>query len=156
MISFFNSLKFIFALFTIVLVLSGATASYSSEPDKIINYRKVLMKATASHITAIASIVRSDTSYISHINVHANAIANIASIMPATFPEGTLEGNTRAKTEIWSDWQNFVLLAAELESAALMLAKTSDSGDKKTLSDGLNNIGKACGSCHELFRKPAR
>ena len=133
MISFFNSLKFIFALFAIVLIFSGTTASYSSEPDKVINYRKVLMKATASHITAIASIVRSDASYISHINIHANAIANIASIMPTTFPEGTLEGNTRAKAEIWSDWENFVLLAAELESAAVMLAKISDSSDKKTL-----------------------
>tara|TARA_B100000686_G_scaffold354029_1_gene462242 strand:+ start:1189 stop:1659 length:471 start_codon:yes stop_codon:yes gene_type:complete len=139
-----------------VTLFSSLKTSYANEPEKIISYRKVLMKVTASHISAIASISRSDISYTSHVSTHANAIAEIARIMPDTFPEGTFIGKTRAKEAIWSDWEKFLQMASDLEQAARELAEKSNSSLKVDLSAGLSAIGATCSNCHKLYRKPAR
>ncbi len=43
-------------------------------------------------------------------------------------PEGSLEGVTYARPEIWSDWQDFAALAEELKTYADALAVAAPNG----------------------------
>ncbi|XWN33057.1 MAG: cytochrome c [Devosia sp.] len=44
------------------------------------------------------------------------------------FPEGSLDGPTEAKPEIWENWDEFVTLANRLEHVAEGLARAADNG----------------------------
>jgi cytochrome c556 len=49
-------------------------------------------------------------------------------MMLSLFPEGSLEGVTYAKPEIWSDWQEFAALAEELKTYADALTVAAPNG----------------------------
>ncbi|MCA0270467.1 MAG: cytochrome c [Proteobacteria bacterium] len=48
--------------------------------------------------------------------------------MLSLFPEGSLEGVTHARPEIWSDWQDFADLAKELKTYADAFAEAAPNG----------------------------
>jgi len=65
------------------------------------------------------------------------------------FPRGTDRKalgakTTRAKPEIWSDWETFKAKLGDLKKVASNVAD-GDLGAAK-------GMGKACGGCHKLFR----
>lgn len=79
----------------------------------------------------------------------AAIIVASADKLAGLFPKGTGRGTlsdkaTRAKPEIWSDWDTFKEKLAGLRGVASKVA----GGDLATAKD----IGKACGACHKLFR----
>lgn len=136
---------------------AGADRVSAAEADKVIAYRKMVMSATGAHIGAIASVVKGETAYGAHVGEHARALAGLARMMPDTFPEGTADGDTRAKPEIWQDWAKFTAAAKALETAAMELAAIADGGgDAAAIGAGLGAVGGACGGCHKPFRKPAQ
>ena len=100
---------------TLVILVGGAVGIISllqpvvaaDEPANVIKYRKVLMNASAHHITNIFSVLKGDTSYSGHIAANAHAISDSAAMMIDVFPEGSGEGNTRALPSIWQDWPKF-------------------------------------------------
>ncbi|MGY8994500.1 MAG: c-type cytochrome [Rhodospirillales bacterium] len=144
------------AVLAISAMLIGPDGATAARADKTIAYRKMVMGATGAHIGAIASVVKGETNYAAHVGDHARAIAGLARMMTDIFPEGSGEGNTRAKPEIWKDWPRFMAAAKALETAAMDLAMKADSGDMGAIGAGLGAVGKSCGGCHEPFRKPAK
>lgn len=146
---------------TLVILVVGAVGIISllqpvvaaDEPANVIKYRKELMKASAHHITNIFSVLKGDTSYSGHIAANARAISDSAAMMIDIFPEGSGEGNTRALPSIWQDWPKFEAAAMALKMAADDLASASGTGDMTTIDAAAGAVGKACGGCHEPFRK---
>ena len=146
---------------TLVILVVGAVGIISllqpvvaaDEPANVIKYRKELMKASAHHITNIFSVLKGDTSYSGHIAANARAISDSAAMMIDIFPEGSGEGNTRALPSIWQDWPKFEAAAMALKTAADDLASASGTGDTTTIGAAAGAVGKACGGCHEPFRK---
>ena len=137
-------------------LIAGPGGAVAADADKVIAYRKMVMGATGAHIGAIASVVKGETAYGAHVGDHARALAALARMMPDTFPEGTADGDTRAKPEIWQDWAKFTAAAKALETAAMDLAAVADSGDAAAIGQGLGAVGGTCGGCHKPFRKPAQ
>ena len=146
---------------TLVILVVGAVGIISllqpvvaaDEPANVIKYRKELMKASAHHITNIFSVLNGDTSYSGHIAANARAISDSAAMMIDIFPKGSGEGNTRALPSIWQDWPKFEAAAMALKTAADDLASASGTGDMTTIGAAAGAVGKACGGCHEPFRK---
>lgn len=56
--------------------------------------------------------------------------------MLSLFPEGSLEGVTYAKPEIWSDWQKFAALAEELKTYSDALALAAPNGLEPAMPPG--------------------
>ncbi|MBT3927451.1 MAG: cytochrome c [Rhodospirillaceae bacterium] len=145
----------------LALVLLGAvgfaslpqTAAAADDAANVIKYRKQVMVANASHITAIFSVLKGETSYAGHIAAHARAIADGAAMMPDIFPEGSGSGDTGALPSIWQDWPKFQAAAKALQTAAADLAAAASSGDIAAVGAAAGAVGKACGGCHEPFRK---
>ena len=79
----------------------------------------------------------------------ARDIVGYADKLAGLFPRGTDRGMlgkkaTRAKPEIWSDWDTFKQKLADLRGVASQVA-----GGNLAAAKGM---GKKCGACHKLFR----
>ena len=79
----------------------------------------------------------------------AGKIVVYADKLAGLFPKGTDRGTldakvTRAKPEIWSDWDTFKQKLADLRGVASQVA-----GGNLAVAKGM---GKKCGACHKLFR----
>lgn len=145
----------------LALLVAGAIGMMSlsppiaaaDDPANVIKYRKQVMKANASHITSIFSVLKGETSYGAHIAAHARAISDGAAMMPDIFPQGSGDGDTAALPSIWQDWAKFEAAAMTLKTAADKLASAAGSGDMAAIGAAAGAVGKACGGCHEPFRK---
>ncbi len=125
----------------------------ADDPANVIKYRKRAMEANASHITNIFSVLKGETSYGGHIAAHARAISDSAAVMPDIFPQGSGDGDTDALPSIWQDWAKFEAAAMTLKTAADKLASAAGTGDMAAIGAAAGAVGKACGGCHEPFRK---
>jgi cytochrome c556 len=77
----------------------------------------------------------------------AELIAAAAKI-PAVFePKGT-DAESKAKPEIWTNWDDFIGDAAKLGTAAAAVDTTSLEG----VQTGLKGVGAVCKDCHTEYR----
>ncbi|MCT4369639.1 cytochrome c [Yangia mangrovi] len=75
---------------------------------------------------------------------------------PPLFPEGTSEmdiDGTRAKAEIWDDWEGFAGKWSGLGEAAVSLQQVAATG-QEALGPAVGQLGGACKACHDSFRAP--
>ncbi len=82
----------------------------------------------------------------------ATRMQSAAKKIPALFPKGSLHENSRAKPEIWENWDRFVELAKDLENAAGGVLKVAAEGGE--LGATLRPVFATCKGCHEAFRVP--
>lgn len=137
--------------------MAVGVAQAADEAKNVIAYRHNVMKGIAAHITQIAMVAKGEVSFTGHVAANARAMADAAKTIPDLFPKGTSldevpDGN-EAKAEIWKDWDKFTAAAKNLEAQATKLAEVAGGGDVAAIGAQLGEVGKACGSCHEPFRK---
>ena len=135
-----------------IMSLSTPVAA-ADDPANVIKYRKMVMEANAHHITNIFSVIKGETSYGGHIAANARAISDSAAMIIDIFPQGSGEGKTAALPSIWQDWPKFEAAAMALKTAADDLASAAGTGDMAAIGAAAGAVGKACGGCHEPFRK---
>jgi cytochrome c556 len=82
----------------------------------------------------------------------AAAMAEKAENIAALFPEGSVHPNSRAKAEIWQDWEKFERLAKQLPENAAALAAAARGGSD--VSAASKTLFGTCKSCHDEFRQP--
>lgn len=142
----------------VVTTLAGAVLSTSlaalAADDPFIKYRQKLMGANGANIGAIADILKFSLPYQDNIEVHANQLSKLASLIPSAFEKDVSEGLTDAKPEIWQDWDQFKAYADDLAEASDKLAEIAAAGDMPAVGAQVKEVGNACKQCHEDFRKP--
>jgi cytochrome c556 len=84
----------------------------------------------------------------------AGAIAMSAHRIPALFPKGSTDPNSRALPAIWDNWDKFTALAKQLEDQAASLSKAAGAEDDENLQGKVTKLTATCKSCHDQFRKP--
>ncbi len=80
----------------------------------------------------------------------------MSKLLPGLFPKGTSQfefANTAALPAIWDDFSKFEAAAKALEVESAKLVDVAASGDLGAIGGQLQNLGKACGGCHKLFRQ---
>ena len=82
----------------------------------------------------------------------ATTIANWARVMPDYFPANSVKGDTKARADIWIDFDGFQSRASANEKAALTLISTAKTGDVSATIGALKQLGGACKSCHNNFK----
>lgn len=66
------------------------------------------------------------------------------------FPEGTNEGKSEALDNIWTDWDGFSTASELLKTRAAAVAAAED---QASATGAFIAMTKACGGCHEDYRK---
>lgn len=132
----------------------GATiyADGHSTKNEIL-YRKNVMKAIGGHMTAMSRILKGEVHHSGHLAGHAQAMALSAKMVGDIFPEGTHEGKTAAKANIWEEKDKFANAVKMFEEEAQKMATVAAGGDMAAIGAQMKNLGKSCGNCHKPFRK---
>lgn len=132
----------------------GGTTKMSS--GEAIEKRKALMK---EHGAAWRSIQdKAKAGQIAAIAPDAEKLAANAKLIPALFPEGSVDPATSAaKPEIWQKRGEFDAAAKNLETWSLRLASASKANNTTETQAIVKEFGKmACGTCHTPFRVPPK
>ena len=139
-------------LTTTLLTLGLASGALASEglPDGPIHDRHELMEDVGKEAKKVGDALKSgDTSPVAGA---ATEIARLAGQASAMFPEGSLHEKSRARAEIWQDWEEFDRLMTEMETKATALASAASSeGDVGAAAKAMFGT---CKSCHDQFRAP--
>jgi len=142
-----KTLSQICATIVVCLVATG----FGTANADIIADRKAGFKRNADSMKAIAAAIGSGD-YQTIIN-RAEGIASWANKIPSYFPEGSDSGDTKARAEIWFEFDAFKAKAKANETAARTLVTAAKSGDQGAMMAGLKNLGASCKSCHSNFKE---
>ena len=82
----------------------------------------------------------------------AKTISNWAQKIPVYFPEGSGFGDTKARAEIWANFDDFTALSKANETAANRLVTAAKSGDQGAMMASLKNLGGSCKACHRSYK----
>ena len=141
-----KSLSRVFATIVVCLVATG----FGPANADIIADRKVGFKRNADSMKAIAAAIGSGD-YQTVIS-RAEGIASWANKIPSYFPEGSDTGDTKARAEIWFEFDAFKAKAKANETAAQALSTIAKSGDHGAMMAGFKNLGASCKSCNSDFK----
>ena len=133
-------------------LVAGGPALAVNAPEDVIKYRQNLMKAVGGHIGNIALLVKGKVDFKAGLADDAEAIADLLENAGIAFPEGTSEGKTRAKPEIWEKRGEFDATLEDTIVKARALAVAAKGGDMAAVGAALGALGKSCGACHKPFR----
>jgi cytochrome c556 len=71
---------------------------------------------------------------------------------PALFREGSITDKSKARPDIWENWDDFqARFAHDAEAAGRMLA-AAQAGDTAAYQVAVKEIGESCGACHMTYR----
>ena len=124
-------------------------------PENLVGYRQAVMKTLSGHISAIASVVKGETSYGDYVANHARAMDEMGPVMADIWGEGTsmddVEGSA-TKAVAWEDPAKLDSLVTAYQEAAAQIAEAAETGDMNQVGAALGALGKSCGDCHKAIR----
>ena len=82
----------------------------------------------------------------------ADLLVQVSMVPRNFFGEGTGQGETRAKPEIWTHREDFDAKMDKMVTEAAKLPAIARSGDEAALKRQAKVVDDACGSCHDDFR----
>lgn len=143
--------RFTAAVFLAVLVMGG-TASAVNAPEHVIKYRQNLMKSMGAHLANVVLLIQDRVDFADGLVTNAQAIVDLLRNSGVAFPEGTAEGDTRARARIWEDPAKFDAALEESLATARDLAAAARSRDLTAVNAALIPVARGCRSCHLSFR----
>ena len=138
----------LFSLMAGVFLLAGSSVVPAAQFDKVIKARQDLMK----DISAAGKAMRAAADAAA-VAAGADKLAELfAKINADSFPKGSAEGS-RAKPEVWEQWDEFAAAARNASDVARSIAAKARAGE--STAELVKGFGRnACGPCHRPFRKP--
>ena len=150
-----NSLRHLVAAGLAVAVLGAGMTAGTASADPVKD-RKNAMKTMGKANKTIGEFAKGGGDLTAAVAA-AKQIASTAETLPGMFPKGSGDGygkTTRAKADIWKDWEKFQASTKALVVAANNFANWSQMADASTMKSAAGAIGKSCGGCHKAFRGP--
>ena len=138
--------------------LTFAAASHAQADPRAdegaLKYRQSLMEAVSGDMAALANLMKYRLTVPSAAAVHADGLAAYAKLVSAAFERKVTEGPTDAKPEIWAKPDEFQQRVEKFQAETARLAEIAKAGNPAAVGDQIRATGKACGGCHDSFRKP--
>ena len=120
--------------------------------DNVIDQRIKLMKENSADNKAVkAAFAKGD---YATVETKAMEIVGNFDKLADLFPKGSTADNSRAKPEIWQNWDDFKAKLISARSAAKELAEAAGTKNQEKVGPAFVAFGKTCGSCHKPYRAP--
>lgn len=113
-----------------------------------LEYREHVMEAIGGHMQASVDILRQKVPHQDHLALHVNAIAELSTIAPMLFPDGSQGGD--ALPAIWENPDDFASKLTDFKEAAAGLKAAIASSDN--VGPAFQSLGQACKGCHDDYR----
>lgn len=144
------------AWLVVAIGIAGAASAQDAKKldEGAIKYRQSVMESVGGDMAAIGNILKYGLPLTGNIVVHAEGLASHAKLVSSAFERKVTDGPSDAEPAIWGKADEFKekTKAFETETAKLVLA--AKAGDPAALGLQVKATGKACGGCHDNFRKP--
>ena len=131
-------------------IFSGMVCGPIIAQADVIAERKANFKANAAAMRAIRAALGAGD--FETVVTQATTIAKWAKVMPNYFPANSDMGDTKARSDIWMDFDAFKRSASKNEKAALELISTVNKGDMSSTINAVKQLGVSCKSCHNNFK----
>ena len=133
-----------FVMFFVMVVMAA-----SANAD-VITERKENFRANVKSLKLIQPAMEQGD--METISKEAESIASWVKAMPEFFPQGSDMGDTKARPEIWENWDDFLAKSAANREAAETLAELAAAGNDEALPSAFGALSKTCGDCHKLYK----
>ncbi len=144
--------RLILSLVATALVASAAYSQMSLASEDVVKTREAGMKTMGKAMKTIKQLIESNGDK-AQVAAEAQKIIDVSTKIPTWFPQASGPGEA-GKPEIWAQWDKFEADAKNLhEQSSQLVAAAQGSGEAKALLTQFQNTGKACGTCHETFKK---
>ena len=138
------------------LALFAAGCAKKEVKNPIVTARHENYEQVKQAFRAIGDELKKESPSFEVIDTNAEKLDALAKDLPSWFPEGS-GPETGAKTEalpvIWEKWPDFEEAAGKLQTAVGGLVAASSAEDLGLTGEAAKNVGGACKSCHDTFRK---
>lgn len=134
------------------LLVATVTAHISMASDSPTDIRQAAMKSMLKSVKTLKQLIAVSGDK-GQIVTEAQNIADVSNKIPEWFPKEAGKGEA-AKADIWEHWDQFTADAKNLSDQAMKLAAAAKENQDFTHIGGqFQEIGKACGTCHQSFRE---
>lgn len=138
-------------ILAIGILLSAAQWVYADAEGEI-KYRQGVMGAVGGHMSSMAAILRNQV-HLEDLTLHADAMADLAYVVPNVFPEGSGDGKTEALPEIWQQPEDFQQRMDDFVEASRAMAAAAKTGEMSEIGPAIDSLGKSCKGCHDNYRE---
>lgn len=139
------------------IVLAGGVATASAQdikPDRAIAFRQGILRAQGWNAGIMNAMVKGEKPYNKdEFLLRATYLEELSHMAWEGFIPGSDRGApTKAKPEIWTEPAKFKQAQDNLQAATQKLVAAARSGDMSLIKPAFNEVGQACGDCHDEFR----
>lgn len=136
-------------------------AASQADADKAITARQAIFKEINDLNRPMGPMMRAGGPPVDTALVATNTakIAELAGKIPAAYlvdTRGFTATKTRALDAIWASQADFKTKADGLATAANAVVAAAKAGDEAATRTAMQNMGRACGACHDPYRGPAQ
>lgn len=142
-------MNFMAKAFVAGLVLVAGMAFAADATDPTVKARQMLMDANGAAAKALGGMAGGEVAFDAVAAEAAKAvlIANAADT-PAKFEMQAEDPASKAKADIWTNWDDFAAKSKALGDAATAL----DASTLQGVQAGMGAIGGACKACHTAYK----
>jgi cytochrome c556 len=136
------------------LTICATAAAQFKNADAAIEYRQGALTVMAHHFGRIGAMASGKLPYDAKtVEADAELVATLSKLPWSAFVEGSDQGQTSARPEIWSQPDKFKAASQRLQDATAKLAEAARTGKQDAVKAAFSTTGEACKSCHDDFRK---
>jgi cytochrome c556 len=147
----------IVAIALIVLSVFSAVAGFAhSGATGIVKKRMDAMTEMKTAMAVIGKMLNGRTVFDrAKGRASAGKIAKHASNMLVLYPDNaeSRQKVSKARNEIWTDWERFESMAQDLHAVADELKVSFETGKLESVRPVFRKTGKSCSACHQDFRE---
>ena len=141
------------SLFMSACLSFPAQAQFAKAEDAI-KYRQSALFVMGQHFTRLAAMAQGKIPFDAKAAADNAAVVETMSTLPwAAFGEGTDQGgNTKAKSEVWTENAKFKEAAEKMQAEVIKLSAATKTGKLEDLKSAVGATGGTCKNCHDNFR----
>lgn len=135
------------SIFLLTMITASAAFAHDGVKDKQVMARMEGMSNIAADMKQLAKVARTAFDPVTVAETGGSLSAHARDIERLFMPQAT-DPKSEARPKIWTNWDQFLEAAADLEKAALELSQSDETG----FAQKFEEVGQTCKSCHKQFR----
>jgi cytochrome c556 len=143
-------------VFFTLLLAGGAVVTWAQDlkPDRAIKFRQGILQAQGWNAGIMNAMIKGEKPYNKdEFLLRATYLEELSRMAWEGFIPGSDQGApTKAKPEIWTEPAKFKQYQVDLQAATSKMVAAARTGDMSVIKPTFNDLGKACGNCHDDFR----
>ncbi|NRF72094.1 cytochrome c [Aquincola sp. S2] len=138
----------------VLAALAAPAHAQFAKPDDAIKYRQSAMALTGAHFGRLGAMANGRVPFDAKAAAdNAEVVALVSKLAFTGFTDGSGQGNTRAKAEVWGEADKFKTAASRQQEEAARLLAAAKTGNLDNLKAAFGETAKTCKGCHDNFRR---